>query len=93
MRSDPDGAGHDNHAESLPTYATRRALAQAITAQFFPVRPSTVARWALPWVRVGRVAVAPSALALAEAERRLRTAPRCGIGSRSNPRREESSNV
>jgi hypothetical protein len=56
---------------NLPPRVCRRAAAQIVTRNFFPVSHRTLERWPLTWRRVNGRALVETADLLKEAQRRL----------------------
>ena len=59
----------------LPARLDRRAGAALISRHLFPISPRTLERWPVTWRRINGKALADTSELLAEAQRRVDTAP------------------
>ena len=71
---------HSEAAEGLNSDTSpllnRDQDAEIISAEFFPCAPRTFAKWAVPYIRLGRWALYKPEDVRAEARRRIEQAPR-----------------
>ena len=58
-----------------PARIDRRVGADLITRHFFPISPRTLERWPVTWRRINGRALCETSELLAEAQRRVDTAP------------------
>ena len=76
---------HSEAHESLNSdnspLCNREQAAEIVTAEFFPCAPRTFAKWAVPYIRLGRWALYWPEDVRAEARRRIEQAPRIVGGS------------
>jgi hypothetical protein len=59
----------------LPRRMDRRLAAQVLSDHFFPISPRTLERWPVTWRRINGRALCETSELLAEAQRRVDTAP------------------
>ena len=59
----------------LPRRMDRRLAARVLSDHFFPISPRTLERWPVTWRRINGRALCETSELLAEAQRRVDTAP------------------